>query len=138
MLKYLLDTNSISEPARPSPNRRVLGRLHRHELEIAIAAPVWHELLFGLRRLPPSAKRARIEGYLLFSTVVDLPILPYDAAAAEWHAAERARLEAQGRTIAFFDGQIAAIARVHHCIVVTANVDHFEPFEGIRVENWMR
>jgi tRNA(fMet)-specific endonuclease VapC len=136
MLRYLLDTNTISEPARPSPNRRVLGRLHRHELEIAIAAPVWHELLFGLRRLPPSAKRSRIEGYL-FGTVLDLPILPYDAAAAEWHAAERARLEAQGRTIAFFDGQIAAIASVHDCIVVTANVDHFEAFEGIRIENWM-
>ena len=136
MLKYLLDTNTISEPARPSPNRGVLARLHRHELEIAIAAPVWHELLFGLRRLLPSAKRTRIEGYL-FGTVADLPILPYEAAAADWHAAERARLEAQGRTVAFLDGQIAAIARVHECIVVTANVAHFEPFEGIRIENWM-
>jgi tRNA(fMet)-specific endonuclease VapC len=135
-LKYLLDTNTISEPARPSPNRRVLRLLERHEFEIAIAAPVWHELLFGLRRLPLSTKRTRIEGYL-FGTVVDLPILPYDAAAADWHAAERARLEAQGRVIHFFDAQIAAIARVHDCTVVTANVDHFEAFEGIRVENWM-
>lgn len=136
MLKYLLDTNIISEPARPSPNRRVLRRLERHEFEIAIAAPVWHELLFGLRRLPPSAKRTRIEGYL-FGTVVDLPILPYDAAAADWHAAERARLEAQGRVIHLLDGQIAAVASVHDCIVVTTNVVHFEAFEGIRIENWM-
>jgi len=136
MLRYLLDTNTISEPARPSPNRRVLGRLHRHELAIAIAAPVWHELVFGLRRLPPSAKKTRIEGYL-FGALVDLPILPYDAAAAEWHATERARLGAQGTTIPFLDGQIAAIASVHDCIVVTANVEHFEPFEGIRIENWM-
>lgn len=136
MLRYLLDTNTISEPARPSPNRGVLARLHRHELEIAIAAPVWHELLFGMRRLPPSAKRTRIESYL-FSTVAELPILPYEAAAADWQAAERARLEAQGRVVALSDGQIAAIARVHECIVVTANVAHFELFEGIRVENWM-
>lgn len=136
MLKYLLDTNTISEPARPSPNRRVLARLQRHELEIATAAPVWHELLFGLRRLPPSAKRTRIEGYL-FGTVLDLPILPYDTAAADWHAAERARLEAQGRVIHFIDGQIAAIAGVHGCTVVTANVEHFEAFEGVRIENWM-
>lgn len=136
MLKYLLDTNIISEPARPSPNRRVLARLHRHELEIAIAAPVWHELLFGLRRLPPSAKRTRIEGYL-FGTVLDLPILPYDTAAADWHAEERARLEAQGRAIPFIDGQIAAIARIHGCVIVTANVEHFEAFEGASIENWM-
>lgn len=96
MLKYLLDTNTISEPARPSPNRRLLERLERNAQAIAIAAPVWHELLFGLQRLPPSAKRTRIENYL-FGSVVDLPILPYDSVAAEWHAAQRARLEAQGR-----------------------------------------
>lgn len=136
MLKYLLDTNTISEPVRPSPNRRLLARLQRHELEIAIATPVWHELLFGLRRLPPSAKRTKIEGYL-FGTVLDLPILAYDVVAADWHAAERARLEAQGRSTPFLDGQIAAIARVHDCTVVTANQEHFEPFEGLRIENWM-
>lgn len=136
MLKYLLDTNTISEPARPAPNRRVLERLEQHQLEIAIAAPVWHELLFGLRRLPPSSRRTRIEGYL-FGTVIDLPILPYDVTAAEWHAAERARLEAKGRPLPFIDGQIAAVARANSLIVVTANLEHFEAFDGIEVENWM-
>ena len=102
MLKYLLDTNTISEPARPSPNRCLLERLERNAEALAIAAPVWHELLFGLQRLPPSAKRTRIEGYI-FSSVIDLPILPYDAVAAEWHAAQRARQEAKGRVIPFVD-----------------------------------
>ena len=103
---------------------------------MAIAAPVWHELLFGLQRLPPSAKRTRIEGYL-FSSVIDLPILPYDAVAAEWHAAQRARLEAKGRVIPFVDGQIAAVAHVHDLIVVTANLAHFEVFEGLQSESWI-
>lgn len=136
MLKYLLDTNTISEPARPSPNRWLLERLERNAEAIAIAAPVWHELLFGLQRLPPSAKRTRIEGYL-FSSVIDLPILPYDAVAAEWHAAQRARLEAKGRVIPFVDGQIAAVAHVHDLIVVTANLAHFEVFEGLQSESWI-
>ncbi len=136
MLKYLLDTNTVSEPARPSPNPRVLERLERNAQTIAIGAPVWHELLFGLRRLPLSAKRTRIEGYL-FTSVIDLPILPYDDAAADWHADQRAFLEAKGRVTSFSDGQIAAIAYVHNLIVVTANGTHFEPFEGIQVENWM-
>src|SRR5215218_7845673 len=135
MLRYLLDTNTISEPARPSPNRWLLERLERNAQAIAIAAPVWHELLFGLRRLPPSAKRTRIEGYL-FTSVIDLPILPYDAVAAEWHADERARLEAKGRAMPFVDGQIAAIAYAHNLIVVTANRMHFDLFEGIQIENW--
>lgn len=136
MLKYLLDTNTISEPARPSPNRWLLERLERNAEAIAIAAPVWHELLFGLQRLPPSTKRTRIEGYL-FSSVIDLPILPYDAVAAEWHAAQRARLEAKGRVIPFVDGQIAAVAHRHDLIVVTANLAHFEAFEGLQSESWI-
>lgn len=135
MLRYLLDTNTISEPARPSPNPLLLERLERNAREVAIAAPVWHELLFGLQRLPPSAKRNRIEGYL-FGSVIDLPILPYDAAAAEWHAEQRARLQAKGRTIALIDAQIAAVAAVHSLIVVTANLAHFEVFEDLQIESW--
>jgi tRNA(fMet)-specific endonuclease VapC len=136
MLRYLLDTNTISEPARPSPNRRLLQRLERNAESVAIAAPVWHELLFGLQRLPPSAKRTRIEGYL-FGSVIDLPILPYDSAAAQWHAEQRARLEAKGRPLPFIDGQIAAIAHVHDLILVTANLGHFKAFDGLRSENWI-
>lgn len=136
MLKYLLDTDTISEPARPSPNPRLLKKLERNAEAIAIAAPVWHELLFGLQRLPPSAKRTRIEGYL-FGSVIGLPILAYDSAAAEWHASQRARLEAKGRVISFADGQIAAIAHVHDLTVVTANLAHFEVFDGLRSENWI-
>lgn len=136
MIKYLLDTNIISEPARPLPNLRLLERLERSAREIAIAAPVWHELLFGLQRLPPSAKRARIEEYL-FGSVINLPILPYDAMAAEWHATQRARLEAKGKVAPFIDGQIAAVACVHNLIVVTANLAHFVVFEGLQSENWL-
>lgn len=135
MLKYLLDTNVVSEPSRPLPDAGILSQLERHESEIALAAPVWHELLFGVERLPASAKRTKIEKYL-FGTVAELPILPYDAAAAEWHARERARLNAQGRVPPFFDGQIAAIAYVHRLTVVTANIADFEIFEGIRLESW--
>jgi tRNA(fMet)-specific endonuclease VapC len=135
MLKYLLDTNTISEPARLSPNPRLMERLERNAETIAIAAPVWHELLFGLRRLPSSAKRARIEGYL-YTSVIDLPILPYDDEAADWHADQRARLEAKGKVIPFADGQIAAIAYTHNLVVVTANLTHFEVFNGVQIEDW--
>jgi tRNA(fMet)-specific endonuclease VapC len=135
MLKYLLDTNAISEPARPSPNPGVLTRLERHEREIALAAPVWHELVFGLERLPPSVKRTRIEDYL-FGTVAELPILSYDTAAAEWHARERARLSAVGKVPPFLDGQIASIAAIHSLVLVTANRAHFELFDELRIESW--
>jgi tRNA(fMet)-specific endonuclease VapC len=65
-----------------------------------------------------------------------IPVLPYDQAAAEWHAAERARLSAAGKTPAFVDGQIAAIAKVNDLILVTSNRSHFENFRELQVEDW--
>ena len=64
-------------------------------------------------------------------------MLDYDREAADWHARERARLSAAGRTPPFVDGQIAAIAYVNDLILVTANVSDFENFRGLRVQNWV-
>jgi tRNA(fMet)-specific endonuclease VapC len=65
-----------------------------------------------------------------------LPILPYTQEAAEWHAAERARLSLLGKTPPFADGQIAAIAKVNNLIIVTANVSDYDIFSDIVIENW--
>ena len=51
-------------------------------------------------------------------------------------ASERARLVASGKTLSFVDGQIAAIARVHALVFVTANVRHYEGFEGLTIADW--
>ncbi|HVR31040.1 MAG TPA: type II toxin-antitoxin system VapC family toxin [Thermoanaerobaculia bacterium] len=133
-LQYLLDTKVLSEPLRPVPDRRVLRWLEQHREETATAAPVWHELRFGCNRLPPSAKRQKLEAYLENVLGPSLPVLPYDAKAAEWHAAERARLTSAGRTPAFVDGQIAAVAAVNQLTVVTLNPRQFRPFQGLEVE----
>lgn len=135
-LKYLLDTNIVSEPLRPKPRPGVLRKLRRHEEEIAIPSVVWHELRFGVERLPPSRRRVAIERYLEEVVLITMPILDYDRTAAEWHAKERARLGDRGETPPFVDGQIASIARVHELILVTFNDGDFKRFEGIRVLNW--
>ena len=135
-LTYLLDTNIVSEPLRPAPNEFVLERLKQHEAEIAIASVVWHELLYGTYRLPRSAKRSAIEEYLDQVVAFTFPIVPYDSQAAQWHAAERARLVSLGKTPPFADGQIAASARANNLILVTANTSDFSMFQDIQVENW--
>jgi len=135
-LAYLLDTNVVSEPLRPAPNEHVLERLEQHEAEIAIASVIWHELLYGTYRLPSSAKRSAIEAYLNDVVALSFPILPYDPQAAQWHAAERARLVSLGKTPPFVDGQIAAIAQVNNLILVTANTSDFSTFQELQVENW--
>jgi len=135
-LKYLLDTNVVSEPLRPKPAATILRRLRRHEGETAIASIVWHELQFGCARLPKSHRRAVIERYLEEVVLASFPILDYGRTAAEWHAVERARLEAAGRTAPFIDGQIAAIASVNDLVLVTANKADFRGFRGLRVQSW--
>jgi tRNA(fMet)-specific endonuclease VapC len=82
-LRYLLDTNIVSEPLRPQPNPGVMAQLAKHAGRAAIATVVWHELLFGCQRLPASRKRSAIDQYLQQVVRQTLPLLPYDASAAE-------------------------------------------------------
>lgn len=135
-LRFLLDTNIVSEPLRAAPDPIILARLRQHQNEIAIAAIVWHELWFGCLRLPASAKREAIEHYLRRVVGPAIPILVYDHRAAEWHSVERARLTGQGRTPAFADGQIAAIARTNNLILITRNLNDFALFEDLQIDPW--
>ena len=135
-VRYLLDTNVLSEPLRPVPHPKVIDRLRRHQDELATASIVWHELWFGCQRLPDSAKRQAIEDYLTHVIAPSLPILPYDERAAEWHAAERARLTQAGQTPSFADGQIAAIARTQELILVTFNRADYAGFQDLTIEDW--
>jgi tRNA(fMet)-specific endonuclease VapC len=113
-----------------------VARLGDHQAEVAIAAIVWHELWFGLYRLPVSAKRSAIETYLNEVVAVTMPVLAYDERAAEWHARERARLASAGRTPAFADAQIAAIAVTHDLALVTLDAADYKDFEGLTVQEW--
>ncbi len=106
-LVYLLDANITSEPLRPEPDAGVTMHLARYGGQFAIPAIVCQELWFGCLRLSASMKHIVVERFLTEVVQRAVPILPYDARAAQWHAAERARLTRLGY---FSDGQIAAIA----------------------------
>ncbi len=135
-LKYLLDTNILSEPLRARPASSVLEKLKAHERELCTATIVWHELRYGCVRLPDGARRQVIERYLDEVIGLTLPLLPYDANAAAWHAEERARLEKKGRTPPFVDGMIAAVAAVHGLSLVTNNTADYENFHDLDVVSW--
>lgn len=136
MIKYLLDTNVLSEAVKNRPDRNVMAKLEKHQHEIATAAPVWHELLYGCFRLPPSRKREMLETYLQDVILSSMDIFPYDERAAEWHAHQRAALSTQGKIPSFVDGQIAAITAVNELVLITRNTKDFEPFKDVPVSNW--
>lgn len=137
-MRYLLDTNIVSEPLRQAPDAGIVRRLREHDGETAIPAPVWHELRFGCARLPPSRRRQVIERYIEDVVLASFPVLGYDAEAADWHALERARLAAEGLARPFVDGQIAAIACVNDLMLITSNTADFEGFEGLNVQDWAK
>jgi tRNA(fMet)-specific endonuclease VapC len=136
-LRFLLDTNIVSEAIRSRPNPMVMHQLREYEAVIATATVVWHELWYGCYRLPSTSnKRQILEAYLTEEVSQKIPLLPYDAESAFWFAQERARLVSLGKTPSFADGQIAAIAQVNNLILVTNNVSDFSDFHNLQLENW--
>jgi tRNA(fMet)-specific endonuclease VapC len=136
MMKYLIDTNVLSEAMKTIPDKSVMRMLEKCQHEIVTAAPVWHELQFGCQRLARSRKREIIASFLNDVVKRTMLILPYDDRAAEWHAGERARLSSKGLIPSFVDGQIAAISVVNGLILVTRNIVDFKHFFRLKLENW--
>ena len=135
-MRYLLDTNVLSEAVKTNPDKSVMKKLETNQGEMVTGAPVWHELQFGCQRLPRSRKKEVIATFLNDVVRRTMLILPYDDRAAEWHAIERAELSSKGITPSFVDGQIAAIAKVNGLILVTRNIADFKSFSGFKLENW--
>ena len=135
-ISYLLDSNILSEPARLTPDDNVLQQLANHDGEYATAAIVWHELVYGCELLAASKRKKQLQSYLDMLLLNGLIVLPYDQAAADWYAKERARLQRQGLTCAYADGEIAAIAVTQKLTLVTRNTQDFQNFHNLDLQNW--
>jgi tRNA(fMet)-specific endonuclease VapC len=135
-IKYLLDSNILSEPARLKPNDDLLFQLADHDGEYVTAAIVWHELIYGCELLARSKRKQQLQSYLAMLLTNGLIVLPFDQAAAAWYAKERARLQLLGKTCAYADGEIAAITVTQNLTLVTRNVKDFNSFKDLTVENW--
>lgn len=134
-LLYLLDTNTISEPLKPSPNRQVVERIKLYHARIALPVFVVYELIRGAYQLPESQKRLRVLRYIE-NTIHKLPILSYTQASAQWHGREAARLQSIGKSPPFIDAQIAAVANTNNLILVTRNTADFKNFDDVQLDNW--
>lgn len=63
-VKFLLDTNIISESIKLQPNDIFLEHFRQNLEESAITSVTWHELLYGLYRLPESRRKKNLSDYL--------------------------------------------------------------------------
>jgi tRNA(fMet)-specific endonuclease VapC len=66
--------------------------------------------------------------------LAELPVIPFDAAAAA--AFDRLRADRKLRKIGRADLLIASIALARRATLVTRNLRHFRPVPGLALENW--
>jgi predicted nucleic acid-binding protein len=132
VIRYLLDTNVISEVRRVKPHGAVVAWLETLRVEqIFLSAVTMGELQTGveLTRRQDAAKAREIESWLA-SVEMSFAIVPMDSACfREW-----SRLMAGKPHALREDAMIAATARVHGFEVATRDEGDFKSL-GVRIIN---
>ena len=130
-MRYLLDTNIISNFTKPVPSQSLIEWMtNQSDEDLFIASLTVAEIRRGVLEKPAGKRRDQLDGWFsgpqgpqaLFAGRV----LPFDEAAALIWGRLMADGKAKGRPRSGLDTIIAAIAAANDCIVVTDNERDFE------------
>ena len=139
-MRYLLDTNILSNVTKPAPSELLLAWMaEQADEDLFIASLVVAEIWFGILNALAGKKRLQLERWFagpegpqaLFAGRV----LPFDEKAGLIWARLMAEGERSGQPRSALDMIVAAIAEANECIVVTDNEKHFS---GLKFINPMR
>lgn len=139
-MRYLLDTNIISNITKPAPSASLLDWMAKQRDEdLFIASLTLAEIRKGVLEKPAGKRRDELEGWFhgpegpqaLFAG----RILPFDVGAGLIWARLMADAKSRGRPRSALDTIIAAVAEANDCIVVTNNE---RDFEGVETVNPLR
>jgi tRNA(fMet)-specific endonuclease VapC len=130
-----LDTSALLRLMRADPIALEHAGAHRPG-DLFMAPPVAADIQFGITRLPPGSRRARLlrSQYRRWRALVAW--LPWTESASDLFGDHKARLEARGMLIEDMDIAVAAIAMAHGFGVATCSARHFARIEGLRVDDW--
>ncbi len=132
-MRYLLDTNIISDLIR-NPQGRVADHVLKvGDANICTSIVVAAELRFGAAKKASPRLTAQLEAVLGM-----IEILSFDEPADATYAAIRTKLERAGTPIGANDLLIAAHAITVGCIIVTDNEREFANVPDLQRENWLR
>ena len=125
-MKWLLDTNAVSELSKPAPAVELVNWLAANESDTALSAVTIGEIVGGVERLPEGKKRRRLERALRFlrEDYADRILDFTEGAAVEWGRLV-AEASKQGRKLSVLDSQIEATAIYYGLIVATRNGEDF-------------
>jgi predicted nucleic acid-binding protein len=136
---FLLDTNVVSEWAKPRPDPGVVRWLYEvDEDRLFLSVITVAELHFGVERLVPGARRNKLDAWVreeLTERFVGR-ILPVDEGVAAIWGQVLAYSETQGRRMNLMDCFLAATAKVHNLTLVTRNRGDFAGYGGEVLNPW--
>ena len=125
MTAYLIDTNVISELARPSPHASVIAFLIKSS-DVYVSVIVFHEIAYGIERMADDVRKARLMTFAdMFKARFEGRILPVNAPIAETAGRMRAMATRQGRVLTPLDSLIAATVMMQGATLATRNIKDF-------------
>lgn len=137
-MRYLLDTNVLSELRKPGASERVFSFVNDLNPVDTFASVIsLGEMVLGMTLLPEGLRKRNIAGWLrvLESSFGDR-LLPCDVRIARIWGEASGAAKARGINIPTSDGLIAATALSHGLHLLTRNVHHFEPLGVLVINPW--
>jgi tRNA(fMet)-specific endonuclease VapC len=141
-LKYLIDTNIISEIISKQPNQNVLDFFNTLDSKnLYLSVITIGELKYGIDRLPDSKRKTQLNKWFETLLIKYQPnIIDIDIETMIIWSNINKQTKEKGITLTIMDSLIASSALNHNLILVTRNIKDFyhiknitllNPFEGL-------
>ena len=131
-MRYMLDTNICIYAIKQKPYQ-VFARLQKTDpADVCVSSITYAELLYGVENSQLKDKN-RLALVLLLANI---PIMSFDAEAAECYGTIRGDLNKRGMLIGDLDMLIAGHAQSLNCALVTNNEREFSRVKNLKIANW--
>ena len=126
-MRFLLDTNVLSELRRPTPDRKLVTWIVQNEAACAISDLIIGEFTKGAYFLPDGRKREQVLQWIeeIEQQFEDRVLMLDRSVLRVWGRLCGESEREEGRRLQVLDSLIAATAVAHQLTVVTRNVRDF-------------
>lgn len=134
-MSYLVDTNVLSEFAKPKPECAVVTWLQAHETQLYVSVISIAEIYRGIELLAEGKKKKSLHMWAeALCDSMEGRILNFNATTARHWGELKSQWEKLGVNISSLDAQIAATAHQYQLTLVTRNTKDFSK-TGLRLLN---